>query len=229
MMRNLSTFGYGWRFLLIDHLKKSNSSNCGIYQFGVWDGFSLQVLFNFYNRIKPNDELLFLGFDVFTGMPAETVEPDKQIDEVGSFNLLKEYNVDNVEDAVTLLNEDLSKFLVPKHQLGLYQGLVEDTLDKFDVNTLPKALYVDMDLDIYSPTLYTLDFLFKNNIVGNGTIIGYDDWGQNYPQVPTYSSGESRAHKEIMEKYNVECEQLLITPENQQVAFKIISIGENNE
>jgi hypothetical protein len=166
----------------------------------------------------------YCGFDVFTGMPVEKSEPDKQIDTPGWYNLMEHFEVDNIQDAMSLLEVDIRSNMGFKSQLTFTQGLVQDTLTDELASTLPVASYVDMDMDIYSPTHFALDYLFKHKKIVKGTIIGYDDWVQ-IESCETYEAGESRAHKEIMKKYGASCVQLLETVNRGQAAFIVTNPG----
>ena len=87
-----------------------------------------------------------------------------------------------------------------------------DNINKYNMN---KASYIDMDCDTYSSTATALDFFIKNNIIVKGTIIGYDDWcvGNDYDNDKIrdkyeYKCGQSKAHKEFCDKYNITCKRL---------------------
>ena len=69
------------------------------------------------------------------------------------------------------------------------------------------ALYVDFDLDIYSPTKFAKHIRMENNLIVPGTIIGYDDWGGT-PGFEEMKDGESRAHREIIEEYGIGMQKL---------------------
>jgi len=221
-MYDLEQFGIGWRGALLRYLQSSKVKNGDIYQFGVWDGFSMQVLGALVDRLKYTG-VDFYGFDIFTGMPAETDEFYAQRDKPGLFNLLKKLNVTNVEEAVNILKQGIRTDLPKDSDLTITIGLVQDTLPHFKIPAKP-ALYVDMDMDIYSPTKYALEYLVKNSIIVEGTIIGYDNWGQNYPNYDIYVCGESRAHKEICGSYEIACVQLLETSNKGQTAFEVTKI-----
>lgn len=224
--------GAGWRMNLGNYLYSSPLLATGdIYQFGVWDGFSMQVLGGIIHLINEQTLLqkntpTFYGFDIFTGMPTEINEPDKQIDKPGTFNLLDEYNTTDITVALSKLTDDITSKYISPSNLVLTQGLVEQTLPNF-TNPNKPALYIDMDLDIYSPSKYTLQHLIKNNIIVVGTIIGYDDWNQNHNKYPLYSNGESRAHKEVCEEFEMHCSLLFETPNQQQAAFLVSRIDKN--
>jgi len=244
MKYNFKNQGVGWRMDLLSHFqyrrliynlnfdKSQIQKNGDIYQFGVWNGFSLQVMsyiMRLYNQISPEySNPRYFGFDVFTGMPVEQNEPDKQIDLPGWYNILDHFNVKTLDEALKLLHDDVQYNMEPGTSLTFIPGLVENTLtdDLIKKHGLKPASYVDMDMDIYSPTKTALDFMFKHKLIVEGTIIGYDDWGQNYPQSDTFTCGESRAHKEICEKYGVTCLQLLETEQRGQTAFLVVKINE---
>ena len=160
-------------------------------------------------------------------MPTETNEPDKQRDAPGEFNLIKHYGVTELEDALRLLHFDISSNLSGNAELTLIPGLVEQTLTKELVSkhNLKPAFYVDMDMDIYSPTKYALSFMIENKIIVEGTIIGFDDWGQCFPTHEIYSFGESRAFKEVSEKYGIRATQLCETENHGQTAFVVTKIS----
>ena len=46
--------------------------------------------------------------------------------------------------------------------------------------------------------------MFAHKLIRAGTLIGYDDWGDT----DLWTAGESRAHKEILAKYDVQTAQL---------------------
>lgn len=238
MKYDLKTHGLGWRSLLFPHLvsrhhthqfidNKNIFETGAVYQFGVWSGFSLQVLSVMFQSLKQNGipiDPKYFAFDVFTGMPEEEDEPQNQIDGVGWYSILEHFDVDDLDEALELLEDDIRYNMGRWSELTFVPGLVEDTLTDELAKTLPPASYVDMDMDIYSPTKVALDFLFKHNIIVEGTIIGYDDWVQ-IPTLETYEGGEARAHKEIMEKYNVTTIQLLEHANRGQAAFLVVDIG----
>ena len=218
--------GVGWRVCLLEHFL--NSKNEGdYYQFGVAGGFSMQVL-GTYQRLIPQPTVppKFFGFDVFTGMPVEAVEPEKQLDEPGYFKLMEIYKADSFEVAISRLVEDITYNLANDVELNIIVGLVQNQLNEtFLQRCNPRpAFYVDMDMDIYSPTLYALDFMIKNKLIVEGTLIGFDDWGQNYPLSPTFTCGESRALREVCEKYGMLYETLHTTDNNQQTLIKVTKV-----
>lgn len=242
MKYDLKKSGYGWRGFLAPHFISRHNTHQfinnkdifergAVYQFGVWNGFSLQVLSSLFKLLKQNGTSIdpkYFAFDVFTGMPVEEEEPQNQVDDPGWYNLLEHFGVDNMEEALELLEDDIRYNMGRWSELTFVPGLVQDTLTDELAKTLLPATYVDMDMDIYSPTRVALDFLFKHNLIVEGTIIGYDDWVQ-VETLETYEGGEARAHKEIMEKYNVTTIQLIEHANRGQAAFLVVNIGGVNE
>ena len=71
---------------------------------------------------------------------------------------------------------------------------------------MKQASYINIDVDIYSSTMEVLQFCLDNNIIGPGTIIRYDDWTSG----PEWVTGNSLAHREIRQKYNIAFDRLSI-------------------
>lgn len=215
--------GFGWRAALLPDLQKERLVG-DVYQFGVAGGFSLQALATICQTLKQTPR--FIGFDVFTGMPKETSEPDKQIDTPGQFKLNEIEGVPTVEEAMIRLQKDICSCLPNNSSLCLVKGLVEETLNQNLIKSLNlnPALYVDMDLDIYSPTKYVLDFMIRNKLIVPGTIIGFDDWNQNWTSEFVYgAAGESRAFKEISEEHRLNTLCLGNTKNYQQAAYVVLN------
>jgi Macrocin-O-methyltransferase (TylF) len=177
-----------------------------VYEFGVFNGDSMVELAGIFNNlnIKTN---CFYGFDVFTGMPKETAEPifqeawDPDI-MPDAFNALLRLNIDTPEGVAQSIQETVQSVFSSANnttKVSIIAGLVEETM--VTISGYKKALYVDFDLDIYSPTKYAFDYLAKNNLIVKGTLIGYDDWGGTPHK--NFEHGESRAHKEVSDEYGI--------------------------
>ena len=68
-------------------------------------------------------------------------------------------------------------------------------------------LLINIDCDIYTSTLEVLGFIFKHKLYIKGkTIIRYDDWANNNNE---YYTGQSKAHQEMIQKYNINIKLLL--------------------
>ena len=94
-------------------------------------------------------------------------------------------------------------------EVVMVPGYYEDSLNRelIDLVKLQPASYVDIDVDLYSSTITVLDFMFSNALIIPGTVIGYDDWG-GARGFNWNLAGESRAHKEMCDKWGVKCKDL---------------------
>lgn len=164
-------------------------------EFGVFKGNSILEYYSAYleNNINP----VFFGFDAFQGLPEEKLDPHTPW-KTGDFNLSGVINPE-------LLNKD---------GLEIVPGWFSDTLNDQTKNKFgnKKAGLVHIDCDIYTSTLEVLEFLATNNLLVDGTLIVYDDWGAwkqaQLQESQEYDVAEGRAHKEICKKYNLNFEFL---------------------
>jgi hypothetical protein len=208
-----------WRNSLLDiavnehnSFEKEELVNYDVYQFGVFNGGSMKEIASILNKHKIEVNT-FHGFDVFTGMPKETAEPifqDSWNPDIfpDEFNVLKYMSLDTPDDCAKYIEQEVQNIFTGKNnqsKVSVVAGLVEETLPK--QKDLNPAFYVDFDLDIYSPTKYAFDYLMENNLIVPGTLIGYDDWGGT-PGFEEFKDGESRAHKEILDKWGISMTKL---------------------
>ena len=167
-------------------------------EFGVMGGGSIRYISGQYDENKINYK--GFGFDSFEGLPAEAdMEATSGIWKKGQFKssvsfeeLQKEF-----KDKITLVpgwfNETLND-----ETLSLFKGM--------------KAGLVHVDCDIYSSSKTVLKWLVDNDLLVDGTLIMYDDWGghaairEGCPG--EYSCGQGLAHKEICEEYNLNFEDV---------------------
>lgn len=162
-------------------------------EFGVFRGNSLLEYYSAYNQnnIKP----MFFGFDAFLGLPEEKLDPLTPW-ETGDFNLNGNINPD-------LLNKDGVELVV-----GWFnETLNDETAKKFEDK---KAGLVHIDCDIYTSTLEVLEFLVKHQLLIDGTLVVYDDWGawkqSRLSEDRELDVAEARAHTEICAKYDLKFE-----------------------
>lgn len=159
-------------------------------EFGVFKGNSLLEYYSAYNQnnIKP----MFFGFDAFLGLPEEKLDPLTPW-ATGDFNLDGNINPD-------LLNKDGIELVV-----GWFSDTLNDETAKKFGNK--KAGLVHIDCDIYTSTLEVLEFLVKHNLLVDGTLIVYDDWGawkqSKLSEDQEFNVAEARAHVEICSKYDL--------------------------
>jgi hypothetical protein len=161
-------------------------------EFGVMKGNSLLDFFYSYKNFGISQN--FFGFDSWQGIPQEKIDLNNPKAWVqGKFSTNGIINTDLIRPEITLIN-----------------GWFEDTLNEstYKLFNNQYAGLVHVDCDIYSSTLTCLEFLVKFNMLMPGTIIVYDDWA-SYTYINSkdeFINGEALAHKEIMERYNIQCE-----------------------
>lgn len=192
-----------WRSLILKHFILSNTEDLDIYEFGVCSGKSVK---EFLYHIKNNQFNKIYGFDSFEGLPFDDAEPLWQdCWAKGNFDSRKETNTNSAEEA----SEVIEKFINNEKYtpiIGYYDKVLNEEL--FKKYNFKKALIIDVDVDLYSSAYKVLDFIFKNELYAKGiTTIFYDDWGGSLG-FENNSSGESKAHKELTEKYNIKTEEI---------------------
>jgi hypothetical protein len=222
--------GYGWRSAfwnaVIEPLR-SAPVTMDIYMFGVFAGRSVIEWCNILDRIKiPYNRIIC--FDSFEGIPKETAEPllrsewdPDRSDFYGAFNATKYWNT-NVEESVSLFYDKVKPHMRKDSELVIVPGFFDKSLTaslKEQLNLKPASI-VDVDVDIYSSTRTLLDFMFENDLMAPGiTQVGYDDWGGT-PGHKQMLDGESRAHREVSERYGAEWTILTSTAHSDQVVFR---------
>jgi len=167
--------------------------NGDVYQFGVARGRSLKKLVHIFNETT-------WGFDTFTGMPRESRgSPTISIWSEGHFS-----------PGGRLANVSLARAIGGR--LKWVIGDYEDTLTMTLANdqSMKKARYVDIDCDLYRSTLRALHWMFKNELISIGTIIGYDDFWDlpcsmrsSLSSRHPFRSGEAKVHYEVTNQYKV--------------------------
>jgi hypothetical protein len=185
--------------------KEANKSLRDVYEFGVYTGESVHDIKNILDNAGLHCKS-FYCFDSFIGLPEEQNEKIAQKGwEKGGFNASEKLGVSTVEECITKVDS-----IVRNHanfsdcKLHWVPGFFNESLtecNRENLNMGP-ALYVDIDADLYTSTLEALDFMFRQQLIVPGTIIGYDDWGGT-PGWFICKDGEARAHKEICDKYKV--------------------------
>ena len=145
-------------------------------EFGVYKGQSI----NIFSKLKPN--LIFHGFDTFTGLPEEWDMGDKKI-KAGHFNLDK---IPNVEKNVIL-----------------HKGLFKSTIPEWQKKYAGEISFINIDCDLYSSTKTVLEYL--NQQIVKNTIIRFDDLLPSpLSPYPNWMEGEWKALSEWVKKYRRE-------------------------
>jgi len=152
-------------------------------EFGVGSGKSI----SFIAENKLNKKIY--GFDSFDGLPEDWVFSDKK----------------------TYRKDTYSRNGIPpeiKHNnIELIKGMFIDTLPTFCLNIKEQAAFIHIDCDLYSSTKQVLDILNSNLMIGNGTIILFDEF-YNYQNFEKY---EYKAFIDFIEEAKLKYEWIAHT------------------
>tara|TARA_R110001606_G_scaffold227143_2_gene375233 strand:+ start:211 stop:870 length:660 start_codon:yes stop_codon:yes gene_type:complete len=183
-------------------------------EFGVMTGESI---IDFYNAYKLNNiKADFYGFDSFQGLPEETIDKNSPW-KTGKFST----------------NGHISEDLLSIPSINLVEGWFSDVLNESLLNRFnnKKIGLIHMDCDIYSSTVEVLEYIIQNDLLCDGSLILYDDWGAYLMNDSTlhdeYSVAQAKAHKEITEKYNLDFE--LIHKEVIDPTFYVMTLFRYNK
>jgi len=169
-----------------------------LLEFGVCNGDSLNEFATLYK--ENNIPTMFYGFDSFLGLPEEK----EDINNPSYWPKGKYYQPDI----------EIPKSKVPPSTVFI-NGWFEDTLNDETLSLIKDKQIgvVHIDCDIYTSTIQVLEWLVQNELLIDGTLIVYDDWGGHIEKnVSEFECGEGRAHKEICEKYNLNFEFISCDP-----------------
>ena len=133
----------------------SNMNNKPILylEFGVWEGKSIAVA---SKNKDPNS--LFYGFDTFTGLPEDFTK-----------GMIKGYFSTN--EVVPKIDDNRIKFVK-----GLFSVTLDEVLPEIISNLKDRQLFINMDADLFSSTLFVLTKL--NSIITEGVYIRFDEFGE---------------------------------------------------
>ena len=116
-------------------------------------------------------------------------------------------------------------FSLPKFFLSIFfsDTLNESLLSRFENKKIGIA---HIDCDIYTSTVEVLEFIIESDLLCDGSILLYDDWGayrsSGLSEDYEYKVAEARAHKEMVEKYNLNFE--LVHKEVIDPSFYIMTV-----
>ena len=155
-------------------------------EFGVCHGGSFQ---SFYNLYKQHElPINFMGFDSFLGLPEEKNDPN-------SFWGTGEFN-----------RKGVNPFSKPLEGTRIIDGWFEDTLNESSAQLLGQKIGIaHIDCDTYTSTLECWRWMIKNDLLVNGSLIIYDDWGAHLEaNCEVNEVGEGKAHHEIEKEIKFE-------------------------
>jgi hypothetical protein len=215
-----------WRNDLKKYVRPSDLTD--IYEFGVYTGTSMIDIGNvFADQGIPIRK--FFGLDSFQGLPHGMEDGDQTDWTEGNYSTQEHFDGYDIEEAMKLVEHHIRDRCRLNTLIQMIPGFYENSLTpeailKYDMQP---ALYVDIDVDLYSSTITAVSFMIESSLIVPGTIIGYDDWGGTMGWRLALN-GESKAHKELCEKYNMKCEELFQRGNKYphvQKAFIVTDIG----
>ena len=178
-------------------------------EFGVMEGNSLLDFYDSYEESNTNG--CFFGCDSFLGLPEE-------MDDEHSPWRTGQFTTDGKIYPALSSNSDIN----------IVDGWFSDTLNELLLPRFEnkKIGIAHIDCDIYTSTVEVLEFLVKNDLFCDGSILLYDDWGayrsSGLSEDYEYKVGEARAHKEMIEKYDLNFE--LVHKEVIDPSFYIMTV-----
>jgi len=145
-------------------------------ELGVHKGESAKFICDFIEKNKKNTN--FYGFDSFQGLP----EPNSSFD--GNYWRKGDFDI-----SVEIAKNNLDKFSF----VNLIEGFLPETLEDIEFNSVA---FIHFDLDLYSSTISTLEYLYPKLIIGG--IALFDDYGFST------SPGVTQAVNEFLDDKNEE-------------------------
>jgi hypothetical protein len=168
-------------------------------EFGVCHGGSFK---NFYELYKQHElPINFMGFDSFLGIPEEKNDPNSiwyegQFDRRGVSPRNGPSNWADLQHGIGAPIEDVQ----------IIDGWFKDTLNETSAQLLGQKIGIaHIDCDTYTSTLECWQWMIENDLLVNGSLIIYDDWGAHLEaNCEPHEVGEGKAHYEIAKKTTFE-------------------------
>jgi len=189
------------RILSLCHEGVVDCTNRDMYEFGVFVGKSMRAL---TLQLKQVPYRHFWGFDSFRGLPNEDSgvvrsQLSEETWQRGTFSAadaLRSRSYEVLEQKIRgYVGETRVQFVRVFYNESLTATLARD-------RHMRRALYVEIDCDLYTSSLQALDWMLANKLIVEHTILGYDDW------ITGGAEGEQKAHAEVFAKYHVQLEPL---------------------
>jgi len=178
------------RVLAIDFLYKKIINISGIIlEFGCRYGGNLALYNNLRGIYEPyNYTRKIVGFDTFTGFPRVNEIDDSKSGDYGLFEnyeyLLKDVlNIHNLNSPVGHVEKNF-----------LLKGDINETLPLFMKDNTRNVAFVYFDMDLYQPTLKSLELIFP--FLSKGSILVFDDFNNES------FKGESKAIFDYFGNFN---------------------------
>ena len=179
------------RWCFFDAIAKQSIISKPFYEFGVWRASSFKYLIKIFKK--------GYGFDTFTGLPEDW---------------------DNVNGSVAQkAGTYTSDGNVPKIKGGEFiVGKFEDSLPVFFSENRPMASVINFDADLYSSTIFALNF--SKSVMDKDTILIFDELLMN----ESWEQDEFKALNEFCTINHYSYEVIAVSFFTKQVAVKLIGI-----
>ena len=169
------------------------------------------------SRVKGFGQLW--GFDSFTGLPSEArgVRTEGRHWNPGAFSSA---DAMSVHSSSALFNRLTRKIGRIEGNVTFVPGFFNESLtpELLRQHSFQPALFVDVDGDLYVSALESVGWMLRSGLLVPGSLVRYDDWKDDE------SWGETRAHKELESKYDVEW-RLISHVEHSYAEFELIKCG----
>lgn len=182
-----------------------NIEDTDFYEFGIYRGKSFHKLNEYITgvNLRPNK---IWGFDSFTGLPKEKEGlPIIEGWQEGHFNVVGETGIENTDQIIADILKDKQTDIPCEFIAGFFKKTLTKKLKT--TKKLKKASFIDIDVDLYQSTIEIFTYMIENDLLHDQVVVNFDDWGG----VEEYTGGESKAFKEIIEKYNLNARELFTT------------------
>lgn len=136
-----------------------NTKSSLILEFGVFSGYSLQVIAN------NTEDTTIIGFDTFTGLPEDWRDGNGKL--VGSCSKGR-FTTNGIVPKITGKNQPL-----------FYKGLFTDTIPKFLDEHNSRISLIHIDCDLYQSTKDVLNLL-HHKIIQDKPLLVFDEWFYNH-------------------------------------------------
>lgn len=164
---------------------------------------------------------LYCEFGVFSGSTINFIaaRTDSTVHGFDSFEGLPE----NWRDGFPAGTFEMNGLPRVADNVELHKGWFSDSLPVFAKNHPGPAAFLHFDADLYSSTKDIFDSL--GDRIVPGTVMVFDE----FFAYPGWRDGEFKAFMEFVEEYQVEFEYLTYNRHHEQVALKIVSVGDDEE
>lgn len=171
-----------------------------LLEFGIFSGNTMNRLIKGAEAAGKPFEMVY-GFDSFIGLPEETKGVWQNPEwPKGAFNVCFDFDLKSVEHGIEFVRSR-----VERKDICLIPGFFSESLDdEMGLQLWNSCSYLHVDVDIHSSTLQVLDFVIGYGVLKHGALVRYDDWAST----PEYQGGNSLAHLQIENKYQVNWNRL---------------------